>query len=90
HRSAEADERDGYKPAFTIWGRVADICKTFGWTWEYVLNEIAWIDIQMMLSDMPYTDYKSENTIDPVDGKKVKKGLGFGSFMSKMKKLKGK
>ncbi|HPE74688.1 MAG TPA: hypothetical protein PLC80_01290 [Draconibacterium sp.] len=55
-----------------------------------MLNEIAWIDIQMMLSDMPYTDYKSENTIDPVDGKKVKKGLGFGSFMSKMKKLKGK
>jgi hypothetical protein len=46
----------------------------FGLTWDYVLTEITWIDIQMMLADIPFYDYKSENTIDPVDGKKVKAG----------------
>lgn len=33
------------------WGNRGEICKAYGWTYDYLLWGINWINIQMMLAD---------------------------------------
>ena len=33
------------------WGQWGEICSHFGWTYDYLLRGIAWINVQLMLAD---------------------------------------
>ena len=33
------------------WGNRGEICKTFGWTYEYLLWGISWLNVNMMMAD---------------------------------------
>lgn len=33
------------------WGSRGEICKNFGWTYDYLLWGISWINVQTMLAD---------------------------------------
>lgn len=33
------------------WGQRAAICEHFGWTYDYLLRGIAWVNVQLMLAD---------------------------------------
>lgn len=44
------------------WGNRGEICKTFGWTYEYLLWGISWLNVNMMMADAARieTEQKSE------------------------------
>lgn len=33
------------------WGMIWNICETTGWTWNYVMDGVSWINIRMMIAD---------------------------------------
>lgn len=38
------------------WGNRGEICKTFGWTYEYLLWGISWLNVNMMMADAARLD----------------------------------
>ena len=46
------------------WGSRGELCKYFGWTYSYLLWEISWINIQLMIADMPRTKHNSDEESD--------------------------
>lgn len=57
------------------WGQRGEICQHFGWTYDYLLRGIAWINVQLMMADAPRM-----NTDEMKDGKP---GVQSGEKMSK-------
>ena len=45
-------------------GRRGAICAHFGWTYDYLLNGIAWGLVQRMMIDAPGYDYEGDNGDD--------------------------
>jgi len=43
------------------WGSRGEICKAFGWTYDYLLWGISWINVNMMTVDSARIDTGSEN-----------------------------
>jgi hypothetical protein len=43
------------------WGVFASVCAHFHWKLDYLLWGIAWVNVQMMLADMPRYDYKGKS-----------------------------
>ena len=50
------------------WGNRGEICKTFGWTYEYLLWGISWLNVNMMMADAARinTDEIEKTTDDEV------------------------
>ncbi len=44
-----------------MYGVVAQACHHFGWTLDYILNEIDWRVLQRMLIDSPKVEYLDGN-----------------------------
>lgn len=42
-------------------GRRGAICAHFGWTYEYLMNGIAWSVVQKMMIDAPSYDLENDN-----------------------------
>lgn len=38
------------------WGNRGEICKTFGWTYEYLLWGVSWLNVNMMMADAARLD----------------------------------
>lgn len=38
------------------WGYRGEICKAFGWTYEYLLWGISWLNVNMMMADAARID----------------------------------
>ena len=47
------------------WGQLGEICSHFGWSYDYLLRGIAWINVQLMLAD----GAKMKNVEKDKDGK---------------------
>lgn len=41
------------------WGYRGEICKTYGWTYDYLLWGISWVNVQLILADA--AEVKTEN-----------------------------
>lgn len=46
------------------WGYRGEIVKVYGWSYEYLLWGISWVNVQMMLSDALRTDDNSQGDGD--------------------------
>lgn len=50
------------------WGNRGEICKTFGWTYEYLLWGISWLNVNMMMADAARMDtgqkLEQENVVE--------------------------
>lgn len=67
---------------------VAQSCHHFGWTLEYIMNEIDWRVLQRMLIDSPKVEYLDE---DEVENKKNELRLTpetTADFINKLKEIK--
>lgn len=51
------------------WGNRGEICKTYGWTYDYLLWHISWVNVQMMLADA--ARMRDDDNEDGGDGKPV-------------------
>lgn len=49
------------------WGIVAMLAEKFGWTYRYILHEVAWVNIRMMLADAPHYVSDSETIPEATD-----------------------
>ncbi len=38
------------------WGNRGEICKTYGWTYDYLLWGISWLNVTMMMADAARID----------------------------------
>lgn len=47
----------------SLWGLIAHIIEKTGWTWDYTINGISWINIRMMLADAPQYQSKSKHAV---------------------------
>ena len=56
------------------WGQRGEICAHFGWTYDYLLRGIAWINVQLMMADGPKMNTDTEDKTDkPQNKEKAKK-----------------
>lgn len=56
------------------WGYRGELLKQFGWTYDYLLWGISWLNVQMMIKDAPRT--KEQPTDDegrPIDESKIER-----------------
>lgn len=60
-RSEHPEKHKGSRGGKTIWGSIAGIAKSFGYTVDYILWGVSWVNLQMMMSDMPWYDYDKTN-----------------------------
>ncbi|MDD4820638.1 MAG: hypothetical protein PHD21_07385 [Flavobacteriales bacterium] len=44
----------------SMWGVEAAICAHFHWSRQYLLNDISWVNVQLMLADAPTVEYDGE------------------------------
>lgn len=44
------------------WGKRAEIIKAFGWTYDYLLWGITWLNVQTMLADSARVEESSDNS----------------------------
>lgn len=49
----EKSESSRSKGLNSLWGSIWSICTNTGWSMHYVLWRVAWINIEMMISDAP-------------------------------------
>lgn len=42
------------------WGRRGELCKHFGWTYEYLMWGISWLNVQLMIADQPEIEYNED------------------------------
>ena len=45
------------------WGNRGEICKTFGWTYEYLLWGISWLNVNMMMADAARLDTTEQEPV---------------------------
>lgn len=45
------------------WGNRGEICKTFGWTYEYLLWGINWLNVNMMMADAARLDTTEQEPV---------------------------
>ena len=78
------------------WGSFLDAaCERYKWTYDYVMWEISYVNLTMMLSDAISIDYDTDNKTARNSSKSYnnkgipkKKASSFGDFLSNMKQLK--
>lgn len=46
------------------WGSRGELCKTFGWTYDYLLWGISWINVNMMTVDAARLDTTGTETLN--------------------------
>ena len=46
------------------WGVEGAVCSHFHWRRDYLLWGISWVNVQLMLADMPSVDFGEDETID--------------------------
>lgn len=46
------------------WGLLAIIAEKTGWTYDYILHGISWINLQLMLADSPKSVKESQSSFD--------------------------
>lgn len=46
------------------WGTEGAVCSHFHWRRDYLLWGISWVNVQLMLADMPSVDYDGYNTVN--------------------------
>lgn len=57
----------------SLWGVIGHIADKTGWTWDYILHGVSWINLRLMLADMPKyknivrNDVIEEATDDDID-----------------------
>jgi hypothetical protein len=52
------------------------VCTATGWTYEYLLWKISWVNLQMMIVDAPRYDSSKDNTIEePEDVSEIERIL---------------
>lgn len=79
----------------SLWGSFLDAaCERYKWTFDYVMWEISYVNLMMMLSDAVSIDYDTDNntskgkkTTSRKNGAQSKKTNHFGDFISSMKHL---
>ncbi|PDP62315.1 hypothetical protein CLI79_03465 [Porphyromonas gingivalis] len=59
-KHAGSDRGRGLKSPY---GRRGAICAHFGWTYDYLVNSIAWSVVQRMMIDAPNYDVEDEDEI---------------------------
>lgn len=66
----------------SLWGGLLDVaCAKYGWTLHYVLWEISYLNLQMMLTDAITVDYDSNekgdiiNADDPANAERLRREL---------------
>lgn len=47
----ESGRKNSVEGLNSPWGQRGEICQHFGWTYDYLLRGIAWINVQLMLAD---------------------------------------
>ena len=52
------------------WGNRGEIIKSFGWTYDYLLWGISWLNVQIMLTDAARVEQEPEQTDGNKDGGK--------------------
>ena len=52
------------------WGNRGEIIKSFGWTYDYLLWGISWLNVQIMLADAARVEQEPEQTDGNKDGGK--------------------
>lgn len=56
----------GHKGLKSLWGSLWSVCTSTGWTLDYLLWKISWINLQMMIIDAPrYTNDSKKEEIIP-------------------------
>lgn len=70
-QQSEPDESEESKPTNevvggnSLWGIIDMIAQRYGWTFHYIINDIAWINIRMMLGDSIRTkSIKKDDTVE--------------------------
>ena len=58
------------------WGSRGELCKNFGWTYDYLLWGISWLNVQLMVADAARikdldTENNEESGSDEAGGGKV-------------------
>lgn len=56
----------------STWGNRAEILKYFGWTYDYLLWGINWVNVSLMLADGARFESSDEGTMDGEPVTKVK------------------
>lgn len=56
------------------WGSRGELCKNFGWTYDYLLWGISWLNVQLMVADAARikdidTENNGESVSDEAGGK---------------------
>lgn len=59
-RGESTEKHQGARGGKTIWGSIAGIAKNFGYTCDYILWGVSWVNLQMMMSDLPWYDYETK------------------------------
>jgi len=74
--NTEADEAEGgksepghHRGLNSLWGSLWSVCTATGWTLDYLIWGIAWINLQMMITDAPryVSGQKTEEINEPDD-----------------------
>lgn len=61
-----ADSDRGKRGLKSPYGRRGAICEHFGWTYDYLLNGIAWSTVQKMMVDAPGFDADKDADVQNV------------------------
>lgn len=64
------------------WGNRGEICKTFGWTYEYLLWGISWLNVNMMMADAARMDTEQELEQENVEEVKLRTKDDLKKFIS--------
>lgn len=64
------------------WGNRGEICKTFGWTYEYLLWGISWLNVNMMMADAARMDTEQKLEQENVEEVKLRTKDDLKKFIS--------
>lgn len=77
-RSKSSDDKS--RGGKTIWGSIAGAAKTYGYTFNEIMWGVSWVNLQMMMADMPWYEYGDEKDKEIEVKTKEQESAIFGKY----------